>query len=63
MLNLLYAGLLLHDKPITLKHVAKAERNAEIRIRYAAGAILKELAAEYGISYQRIYQIVRVRQS
>jgi hypothetical protein len=33
-------------------------RNEEIRNRYAAGETLVALAAEYGISKQRIHQII-----
>jgi hypothetical protein len=62
VLNLLYPGIPLPEKPITVKHVAKPHRNAAIRARYAAGKILKELAAEYGILYQRIHQIIHSRQ-
>lgn len=40
MLYLLYAGIPLPEKPVTLKQVAKVDRNAEIRARYTAGAIL-----------------------
>ena len=37
----------------------KHQRNEEIRMRYAAGATLEELAALFGISHQRVSQIVR----
>jgi hypothetical protein len=59
VLDRLYAGIPLPEKPITLKHIAKADRNAEIRARYAAGEIPEELAVEFGISHQRIHQIIR----
>lgn len=36
-----------------------AQRNATIRARYQAGERQAALAREYGISYQRIFQIVR----
>jgi DNA-directed RNA polymerase sigma subunit (sigma70/sigma32) len=34
------------------------ERNIIIRARYAAGETQAELARQFGISYQRIHQIV-----
>jgi Mor family transcriptional regulator len=37
------------------------ERNIIIRARYAAGESQAELARQFGISYQRVYQIVRGR--
>ena len=40
----------------------RADRNAKIRAHYRAGEILEELAAEYGISHQRIHQIVHFQQ-
>ncbi|MDK3160759.1 helix-turn-helix domain-containing protein [Kamptonema cortianum] len=36
-------------------------RNERIRQRYATGEALSDLAREYGISPQRVYQIVRNR--
>src|SRR5712691_9057068 len=36
----------------------KTLRNAEIRQRYAAGESMPALAAEYGISKQRVHQIL-----
>jgi ribosome-binding protein aMBF1 (putative translation factor) len=37
------------------------ERNIIIRARYAAGVSQAELARQFGISYQRIHQIVHGR--
>jgi predicted transcriptional regulator len=54
----LYAGFSLPDKPITKKHISKAERNADIIARHQAGENLSEIAREYGISPQRAHQIV-----
>ena len=34
------------------------ERNQNIRARYAAGESQAQLARDFGISYQRIYQII-----
>ena len=39
----------------------KQYRNQELRERYAAGETLAELAEDYGISEQRIHEIVRTR--
>ena len=41
----------------------KAERNAEIRARYKAGESVSELAAAFGISEQRVSQIIHGRRS
>jgi DNA-directed RNA polymerase specialized sigma subunit len=37
----------------------KAERDAMIRQRYEAGETMAELAKAYGISEQRVHQIIR----
>jgi hypothetical protein len=50
LLHRLCARISFPDKPVTLKQVSKAERNAEIRARHAAGESLKEFATLYGIS-------------
>ena len=55
----LYAGFLLPDKPINRNHFKKSERNAEIIARHAAGEGLSDLARYYGLSPQRVSQIVR----
>lgn len=39
----------------------KYQRNEEIRAKYQAGASLQELASLYGISFQRVQQIVKHR--
>jgi len=38
------------------------ERDTLIRARYAAGASQAELARQFGLSYQRVHQIVRDKQ-
>ena len=58
----LYAGFLLPEKPVTKKHVPKAERNAELIARDQAGEGVSELARPFGLSPQRIYQIVNGKQ-
>ena len=41
----------------------KAERNAEIHVRYKAGESVSELAAVFGISEQRVSQIIHGRRN
>jgi hypothetical protein len=41
----------------------KAERNAEICARYEAGESVSELAVEFGISEQRVSQIIHGRRN
>lgn len=41
----------------------KVERNAEIRARYEAGESVGELAAVFGISEQRVSQIIHGRRN
>ena len=41
------------------KPTQPSERNRQIRGRYQAGETLMQLATAYGVSYQRIHQIVR----
>ena len=38
----------------------KEERNREIYRRYIEGARAVDLAAEYGISLQRVYMVIRM---
>jgi len=56
ILKRLYATPLLPDKVML-----KAERNKIIRDQYATGKTLKQLADEFGISLQRVHQIVNQR--
>ena len=44
--------------PVLLTSPKKAQRNNEIRLRYLNGETQPHLAREYGISVQRISQIV-----
>ncbi len=53
LINHLYDSTALRNKSLTLE-----ERNSLIRSRYAAGETLQSLAREFGLSFQRIYQIV-----
>ena len=54
-----FTGIPLPDQPVGNKHKAKSERNAEIRVRYAVGEPLQEIAEAFGISPQRAHQIVK----
>ena len=55
----LYKGRIAQTIPITDKIAAKRHRNRHIRARYEAGEGLSELARIYGISKQRVWQIVQ----
>ncbi|MBN2266770.1 MAG: hypothetical protein JW725_00320 [Candidatus Babeliaceae bacterium] len=49
----------LNSQPSPLDpNLTTKERNIIIRARYAAGVSQAELARQFGISYQRIHQIV-----
>ena len=52
VLERLYRDIPLPDQPVTNKHVSKAERNAGIRARYAAGETLQEIAGKFGDSIE-----------
>ena len=57
----LYMGRIARSMPITDKTAIKGRRNHQIRARYEAGEGLSELARIYGISKQRVWQLVRSR--
>jgi Mor family transcriptional regulator len=52
----------LYDQPLRpdQSHITK-ERNSQILARYAAGETQADLARAFGISYQRIHQIIEAR--
>ena len=54
----LYLGRIARSMPITDKTAIKSRRNDRIRARYEAGEGLSELAQIYGISKQRVWQII-----
>ena len=60
LLRLLYAGMELPSEPLTDFIPTKEDRNREVYRRYLAGARAVDLAAEYGISLQRVYVIIRL---
>lgn len=45
-----------------LRHTMQMSRNEYIRLQYAAGETLTELARAFGISPQRVHQIVNFKQ-
>ena len=55
-LEIIYAHPSQPDPPRTIR-----ARDAIIRARYAAGVSQAELARQFGISYQRVHQILRGR--
>ena len=57
----LYMERTVRSAPITDKTAIKSQRNHRIRARYEAGEGLSELARIYGISKQRVWQIVHWR--
>jgi hypothetical protein len=61
--NLVPAALaFIYNNPsLPENSLSTKERDAIIRERYAAGVSQAELARLFGISYQRVHQIVRAR--
>ena len=59
VLRLLYKGIELPRQPLTDLIPTAQRRNREISERYFAGDRAVDLAAEYGVSLQRIYVLVR----
>jgi Mor family transcriptional regulator len=58
-LFLMYIGQKLPSSPLTDHTPVKLERNCQVRTRYAKGETVVELAEAFGISQQRISQILR----
>mgnify|MGYP005841499737 CR=1 FL=1 len=56
LVNRLYPGSPTPLSPQSQSIPRKVDRNAEIRARYAAGTSVPDLAREYGISGNRVYQ-------
>jgi Mor family transcriptional regulator len=61
MITETYRDLLLSTTPITRLTPTKHERNREIRRRHQQGESLSSLAQGFGITEQRVYQIVQGR--
>jgi len=57
----LYLGIPRHLLPKNDQTPRRIERNELIRQRYAAGESVAALADEFGISVQRLYQILHGR--
>jgi hypothetical protein len=55
----LYLGIVLPTQPVSKVTPRKQARNAEIRARHRAGESLSTLAEGFGISEQRVHQIVQ----
>ena len=56
-----YRGLILSQSPVSDGTVPKCARNAEIRARHRKGESIRTLAEVFGISEQRIWQILNDR--
>ncbi len=59
MVSWLYQGQPLPEAPINNLTPRKTDRNALILLRYSRGVTMSALAAEFGISEQRVHQILR----
>jgi len=57
----LYMGSRPSDVPLSGETPRQVDRNAAIRTRHSTGETISDLAREFGISPQRISQIVRGR--
>ena len=56
---LLYIGQKVPMFPLTDHTPSKPARNQEIRARYGQGETMVDLAATFGVSQQRVSQIIR----
>jgi len=56
-----YRGLILPQSPVSNGTLPKCVRNAEIRARHEKGESIATLAAIFGITEQRIWQILNER--
>jgi hypothetical protein len=61
IIRLLYAGTVLPPTPLSGKTPRKSARNEQIKTLYAEGASAAELSKHYGISENRVYQILQGR--
>ena len=60
-ISISYRGLELPQSPVSDGTLPKCKRNAEIRARHKNGESLATLAEIFGISEQRIWQILNDR--
>lgn len=58
ILSLLYKGFSLPEKPKSGKTPRQSKRNNEIKAKYESGLSVPDLAKEYSISINRVYQIL-----
>jgi hypothetical protein len=58
---ILYRGLELPQSPVSDGALPKCTRNAEIRARHQNGESIATLAEAFGITEQRIWQILNDR--
>jgi len=59
VIDLLYWNIPLAEVPLIDKHMSLSERNRQICERYSAGETLEEIAQDFGLSHQRVHQIIR----
>ena len=59
LIGRLYTGQRPSDVPLSGETPPQTNRNQHIRERHAAGETISDLAREFGISPQRMSQIVR----
>ncbi len=60
-ISISYRGLILPQAPVSDGTSPKCARNAEIRTRHAEGESIATLAEVFGITEQRIWQIINNR--
>jgi Mor family transcriptional regulator len=58
LLDFFYEGIPLPEKPITEQRIPKSQRNDLIIADYEAGMTLDEIGKTFGISAQRVHQII-----
>ena len=63
LLAMLYRDIPLPEEPLSSESEEKTDRNAEICRRYESGENMADLAREYGLSLQRISQIIYQKRS
>jgi hypothetical protein len=56
-----YRGIPLPSKPVNYKTPTKVARNDEIRDRFANGETIADLARDYDLTDQRVFQIIHSR--